>query len=72
MVLWDPKLAQLWSTTSPFVSEGLSDEDLGRPTKKRKPRRIPTTLRKVKWKIGLEYASIRRNARHKDRYNYPR
>jgi hypothetical protein len=72
MVLWDHKLAQLWSTTSPFVNEGLSDEDLGRPTKKRKPRRTPAVLRKTKWKIGVRYASIRRNARYKNRHHYPR
>lgn len=72
MVLWDRKLAQLWSTTSPFVNEGLSDEDLGRPTKIRKPRRTPAVIRKAKWKIGVRYGKVRRYARHKDRHNYPR
>lgn len=72
MVLWDRKLAQLWSTTSPFVSEGLSDEDLGRPNRKRKPRNLPAVLRKTKWKIGVNYAAIRRNARYQNRHNYPR
>jgi hypothetical protein len=71
MVLWDRRHAQLWSTTSPFVSEGLSDEDNpGNAKRVKQPRPRPRIVKSLKFRIGTTYAKNRRNARYKNRNRY--
>ena len=71
MELWDRKHARLWSTTSQFVSEGLSDEDNpGKAKRVKLSRPRYQKIRSLKFKLGARYAKNRRYAGYKGRHNH--
>ena len=64
MVLWDPSLARLWSTTYLFADINDINESFGPAAQRRhrKFRRRPKEEKEDKVKFGGTSAAIRRNA----------